>query len=373
MKFNEVKYQDARTKSYLGSPSIIRLKSGDLLATHDYFGPGAPLSENGTWHMTSVYRSSDEGVSWTNVTHISGMFWANLFYHQGALYLLGTWERFGSIVIRRSEDEGNTWTHSMDAKSGLLFVGGSYRESPSYHCAPVPICVSGSRIYRAFEDNTFYDWGRNISAFVISAPENADLLDASNWIMSNKLDYDLAWTPPDVGPLERATWLEGNTVEAPNGEVWNVLRFSSRPLLDKAVVTKVADGGQRLYFDGAPGVIDFPGGVTKFTIRRDSATGTYLTLSNTNVDPALMGQRSVLCLNASDDLVRWRHVETLLEDDSGLSPEESKRLVGFQYVDWQFDGDDIIYLSRTAYDGAHNFHDANRITFHKIEGYRGLL
>ena len=98
----------------------------------------------------------------------------------------------------------------------------------------------------------------------------------------------------------------------------------------------------------------------------------YLTLSNNNTDPAYPTQRNVLSLHASEDLRRWRHVATLLEDDSELSHEDSIRLTGFQYVDWQCDGDGIVYLVRTAYDGAHNFHDANRITFHQIEDFRSL-
>jgi hypothetical protein len=43
-------------------------------------------------------------------------------------------------------------------------------------------------------------------------------------------------------------------------------------------------------------------------------------------------------------------------------------------VDWQFDGRHIIFLSRTAFDddfgGAHNYHDANYLTFHRIRNFR---
>ena len=46
----------------------------------------------------------------------------------------------------------------------------------------------------------------------------------------------------------------------------------------------------------------------------------------------------------------------------------------WQYIDWQFEDDDIIYLSRTAFDdglgGAKNAHDANFLTFHRIVGFR---
>ena len=49
---------------------------------------------------------------------------------------------------------------------------------------------------------------------------------------------------------------------------------------------------------------------------------------------------------------------------------------GFQYVDWLFDGDDLIAVSRTAYDGslggARNFHDTNFLTFHRLTHFRDL-
>jgi hypothetical protein len=55
-------------------------------------------------------------------------------------------------------------------------------------------------------------------------------------------------------------------------------------------------------------------------------------------------------------------------------PEVKKH--GFQYVDWMFEGDDIIAACRTAYDdgvgGAHNNHDANFLTFHRWKNARDL-
>ena len=86
-----------------------------------------------------------------------------------------------------------------------------------------------------------------------------------------------------------------------------------------------------------------------------------------------MRQRNVASLIVSDDLWNWRIVKTLLRDESGLSPEDSIRLTGFQYTDWQFDGDDIIYAVRTAYRGALNFHDSNRIIYCVLKDFRSLL
>ena len=61
-----------------------------------------------------------------------------------------------------------------------------------------------------------------------------------------------------------------------------------------------------------------------------------------------------------------------MEDDSDLSPEESAAVTGFQYAGWQFAGANIPYVLRTAYDGAHNYHDSNRITFHRVKDFRNL-
>ena len=373
MKFNEIKYQDAATKTYLGSPSIIRLDNGDLLATHDYFGPCCPMNYENEEHLSSVYRSSDDGKTWINVTHIANAFWSNLFKHNGAIYLLGSSQQFGSIMIRQSEDNGNTWTHPKNEKTGFLFRGGVSQTPPNYHCAPVPMLKKDGRIYRAFEDCNPRVWGTGFLSAVISVDEDADLLDASNWTMSNELPYDPSWTPKEWGELPRPGWLEGNVIEAPNGEIWNILRFNSTPIVDKAAIVKVSDDGKSISFDPKTGFIQFPGGMTKFTIRHDPVTQLYLTLSNNNTDTAWASQRNVLSLHVSEDLIHWHHKKTLLEDDLDLSHEESIRQTGFQYVDWQFDGEDIIYIVRVAYDGAHNFHDANRITFHKLENFRAIV
>ncbi|MBV7336644.1 glycoside hydrolase [Chloroflexi bacterium TSY] len=370
MQLNQIKYQDAATKTYLGSPSFVRLPNGDLLATHDYFGPGCPRNHEHEEHLTSVYRSSDEGATWTNVTHIANGYWGTLFLHGDSVYHLGVSQQYGSIVIRRSDNNGNTWTHPTDEKSGLLFRGGPFREPPNYHCAPVPVFEKNGRLYRAFEDCDPCVWGSGFRVLVISVDANADLLDATNWTMSNKLAFDPKWTPQSWGKIPVLGWLEGNVVEAPNGELWDILRFNSKPMVDKAAIVKIHDNGKRATFDPIDGFIDFPGGMSKFTIRRDPRSGLYLTLSNNNTDAAYPNQRNVLSLYASPDLIRWTHKKTLIEDDLSHSYADSMRLTGFQYVDWHFDGDDILYLVRTAYEGSHNYHDSNRITFHKLEGFR---
>jgi hypothetical protein len=81
--------------------------------------------------------------------------------------------------------------------------------------------------------------------------------------------------------------------------------------------------------------------------------------------------RNTLVLMRSHDLRRWEPRSIVLHH-----PDTLKH--GFQYVDWYvdwlFDGDDLVAACRTAHDdaqgGAHRAHDANYLTFHRLERFR---
>ena len=363
---SEVRYQDPATETYLGSPSLVRL-DGDLLASHDYFGPGCPRNDEGEEYSTSIYRSRDDGRTWRNLAHIEGAFWSTLFVHRGSVYLLGTSAQYGSIVIRRSTDGGATWTQPADQQSGLLLHGGRYHDPPNYHSAPTPVLSHEGRLYRAFENSEPLDWPRGFRAMVISAEEDADLLRASSWRKSNEVPYDQNTDPPEFGGCG---WLEGNVVADADGDLCDIMRVQSDPVLNKAAILRVEDEGRTLSFDASTSFVDLPGGMSKFTIRRDPAGKRYWTLSNDMSFGPPRVHRNRLGLFSSADLGTWTMHERLLEDTLEKTAEDSAQKTGFQYVDWQFDGEDIIYLVRTAYDGAHNYHDSNRITFGRVERFR---
>ena len=76
--------------------------------------------------------------------------------------------------------------------------------------------------------------------------------------------------------------------------------------------------------------------------------------------------RNRLVLTASKNLTEWKIIKTLIKHDD-------PHYHAFQYVDFEFDDQDIIFVSRTAYDdnsgGADNAHNANNCTFHRIRNY----
>lgn len=346
---------------YIGSPSLVILPDGSYLASHDFFGPASGEHQRAT---SRVFRSTNRGRTWALASVIKGAFWSSLFVHRGQVFLMGPDRHHGRVLIRRSRDGGHTWSEPLDPRSGIL------RGEPEHHGAPVPVVEHRGRLWRAIEwRNPPNAWGVHYRAGVMSAPVDADLLDAANWTTSEFLPSDRSWNEGDMG-----AWLEGNVVVAPDGSLVNLLRVDTRSLPEKAAILRIGHEGRSLSFDPGTGFIDFPGGSKKFTVRPDPEGPGYWTLATvvprgwyTAGKPARI--RNTLALVASPDLRSWTVRCHLLHH-----ADHTRH--GFQYVDWQYDGRDIVAACRTAFDdglgGAHNAHDANYLTFHRIRRFRSL-
>ncbi len=350
-----IHHSPAASKIYLGSPGIVRLPNGGYLTKCDEFGPN---STEGSSAVTRVFRSQDQGKTWQPTAQLRDMYWATIFVHRDAVYLLGTTSEYGRAVIMRSTDNGTSWTTPKDAMSGLLLDG-------HYHCAPVPIIVHNGRLWRAMEEAP--DGTRKFRALMMSAPVESELLQASSWTCSNHLPADTAWLAGNF-----REWLEGNAVATPQGEVVDLLRVGG-PLGRLAALVHISADGKTATFDPATDFVDFPGGAKKFTVRYDKTSNLYWSLTNyvlpanRSTEPGRV--RNTLALIASPNLRDWEVKSIVLHH-----PDIEKH--GFQYVDWEFEGDDLIAACRTAFDdglgGAHNQHDSNFLTFHRVIGFRNL-
>lgn len=354
-----IDHSPAASGIYIGSPSLAVLGNGDYLASHDQFGPKSTENTSG---VTVIFRSGDKGRTWEHLTDIHGAYWSTLFEHKASVYLIGLEKQHGNAVIRRSSDGGRTWTTPRVKGSGVLPEG-------QYHCAPVPVCVHGGRIWRAIEEaGGGKKWGERYRAMMMSAPVDADLLDAGSWTFSNYLARDPQWLDGKFN-----AWLEGNALATPDGHVVDVLRVDAKESTERAAIVHISDDGKTASFDPAAGFVEFPGGAKKFTIRADPRGGIYWSLSSAIPVPvpgkSPASVRNTLVLISSPDLVHWTTRCILLHH-----PEVVKH--GFQYVDWQFDGEDLIAACRTAYDdgagGANSAHNANFLTFHRFAKFREL-
>jgi arylsulfatase len=351
-----VAHSPAKSKRYIGSPSLAILPNGEYVASHDFFMAG----DKGD--TTVVYASADRGQSWRPRAEIKGQWWSTLFVHGGDLYLMGTSRARGNCVIRRSADGGKSWTEPTDADHGLLLADGLY------HCAPVPVLVHAGRLWRGMEDGRGPNgWHRKFHAFMMSAPLDADLLKASSWTCSNRLAHDSTWLNGKFGG-----WLEGNAVATPAGEVVDVLRVQQPGYPERAAIMRVSADGRAATFDPAKDFIPLPGGGKKFTIRFDPVSKQYWSLTNyvpkehQGTNAAM--RRNTLALVRSADLRKWTVARVVVQ-------HPDIKTHGYQYADWQFDGGDIVALVRTASDEpdgtpAHNAHDANYLTFHRVADFR---
>lgn len=344
---------------YIGSPGLCILPDGTYVASHDEFGPKSSEFRSA---RTRIFVSKNKGEDWIQVSEIDGQFWSNLFVHKGHLYIMGTNKHHGNIIVRKSTDQGRTWTVPSDKANGLLLEG-------EYHTAPMPVTIHNGRIWRALEYATAptTQWGKRYSAMMISASVDADLLNADNWQKTNFLRYDSTYLNGNFG-----AWLEGNAVVDPKGDMLDILRVAVPAGMEEyAALVKINKEGTIASFEPENGFIKLPGACKKFTIRYDDQSKRYWMLSNTVSDAYKTHNagsvRNTLSLCSSKDLLNWDIHQTLL-----YHPDVKNH--GFQYVEWLFEGEDIVFLSRTAYDdetgGARNNHDANYLTFHRIKNFR---
>lgn len=331
---------------YLCSPSIIRLPDGSLLASMDVYAAGAPQN------LTLIYVSRDDGRTWSHLTELFPCFWGKMFLCGGALYMIGCSTEYGDLLIGRSDDGGANWTVPT-----VLLRGACHCKEVGWHRAPMPVLIKDGRVmtdvqYGAWSEKVFCD-------AVVSAPVDSDLLDASNWVCTELWD-----ARKHIAPLPERIWggIEGNVIAAPHGGVVDFLRFADRTAL--ILRYDPHDPEASLTFDE---VIDFPATASKWDVVYDEVSGKYVAIVSWALDEPVT-KRNLLSLICSDDLRRWKLCRHLI-DHRDADP----KLVGFQYVDFFIEGEDILYLSRTAVNGAHSFHDSNYTTFHKIENFRALL
>ena len=350
-----IDYSPAASGLYLGSPSLAVLPDGQYVASHDFFGP---KSNEHVSARSAVFRSADRGATWRRVAEIQGAFWSKLFVHRGGLYFLGTDRHHGNTIIRRSTDGGATWTSPVDRQHGLLRDGGEY------HCAPMPIIEHQGRLWRAMEwRHPPIAWGINYRAGMLSIPVDANLLDGDQWTFAEFLPSYRAWNGGDMG-----AWLEGNAVVTPAGDLVDFLRVQTKSPDEKAALVRVSADGRALTFDPEKDFVPFAGGAKKFTIHFDPASKLYWSVASIVAERHRAdnpgGIRNTLALVCSPDLRAWTTRTVLL-----YHPEVKKH--GFQYVDWQFDGEDLVAVCRTAWN-AINYHDAKFITFHRVKNFRAL-
>ena len=335
----------------LCSPSLVKLGENTYLASMDVYAAGAPQN------LGLIFRSDDGGNTWRQVCELFPCFWGKLFVHRGVLYMLAVTTEYGNLVIGCSFDEGNTWSAPV-----TLLTGAGKNSHRGVHKSPMPVIEHTGRLYTAVEYGSWMTGGHRMG--LLSVDADADLMRAENWRCTGFLPYDPSW--PGAEKNSPRGSVEGNAVVSPEGELLNILRYntSQTPAKGKALVlvADLDDPEAPLRFKK---FIDFNGANSKFEVQRDEVTGAYWAIVNEVWSDNAPTARNVLSLAYSRDMEHFTIVKRLID-----CSEYDMDFVGFQYPSFVIDGEDICFLSRTAFGGAANFHDTNQITFHRIEGFR---
>ena len=193
---------------------------------------------------------------------------------------------------------------------------------------------------------------------VMSCDEDADLLNPENWHFTPPRKFD-HFVPELAGIAKTTQTIEGALTVSPEGKLLNNMRFMPGKVLVYEVNTEDPDAPLTFH-----SIMDLPTTTSKFMIKQDPVTGQYYSIICRLREGA---GRNLLSLVKSEDLKHWDVVCDLL-DYSHCDPAQ----VGFQYVDFEMEGADMLWLCRTALNNAHNFHDSNYSTFHRIENFRDL-
>ena len=345
----------------------------EILEDGSYLALCTNITQN---RSTDIYRSTDGGESWE---HWSGsatpMNFTRLFQHRGALYIMGTSLSTYDLIICKSTDKGKTWSAPT-----TIF------NDNDYHQAPTSIVEHEGRLWRAMEYTRSTE-RQNFTPFAISANADGDLLDAKNWsktTVPTPERVNTPWNTPMGITIKEVE--EGNVVVGPNGELYNLLRANSTTTSSVACLARIlppAKEGEPYRFEMTDNdFITMPGGGKKFTIRFDEKTQRYWTLTNPATQAGythsgiyangitfdLMRNRVALCY--STDLKHWTECATPIIYD------EDPFFHGFQYLDWQFEGDDIVAVIRAAHPEERGLperqHDANLMLFYRIKDFRAI-
>ncbi|MPN00487.1 hypothetical protein SDC9_147682 [bioreactor metagenome] len=289
-------------------------------------------------NLTLLMQSVDNGETFEYLNDIFPLFWGRLFYQNNVLYLLGTSTEYGDLMIGKSEDEGVTWSDPTVLDRGSCSFNGM-----GFHRAPTVIIKKDGKVITSVE----YGCGKlRYTNALLFASENADLTDKNSWTMSPFWFHDKDENAHVA--VERGGF-EGNCVIAPDGTLINFLRHTEgKALLIQADMDHLEQGFE--FYD----LIDFPMGHTKFEIQQRG--NTYYAVGNQAPG------RKILSLFTSKDLIHWEFDRDIVNYE-----EMDKEKIGYQYPAFVFDGDDMLLLSRTAFNGAHSFHDSNYQTFYRIK------
>ncbi len=358
---------------YIADPAIERLPNGDYVMAHSLFGGGT----DGDSPVSKLFRSTDNGKTWTLMKQLNGFQRGSFFVHDNVLYLIGSYTPNGdgsfSVAILKSTDNGETWSTPTDANSGILISGNTgTTKTPQLYNNRIWISLGTDR--------------------ALSAPLSSDLMKAASWTRSAptaaKTEAAIAKWPAPVSLYFGGTagvWSEAQIVASPEHgvSVMPKIQFNSPDAVPHIALFHISADGKTMTFDPAKDFAPLTGTQKKFGAAYDPVSGRYYALTNTVlaadkdvIDPNSQRVKHELIRNtatliSSGDLYHW-DVEKIF-----IHARDAEH-TAWQYFTFIIDGDDLAIASRTAFKTADDQytpprgHDSNLLTFHRLENFRTI-
>ncbi len=399
---------------YLGTPGIIKLQSGRLIATVDFFGPGVkdlpgikgqlPNSENIV--KAKIFTSDDDGKTWTHRLDYP-FYHARPFAAGSAIYILG---HCGDLMILKSEDEGETWSEPVKLTEG-----------ETWHASTMNVLYANDCVYlvmeKRFERGLRKCWRvGDMAPILMRGKINDDLTQVENWTFASSLVFEDVVTPADMeffgvpffqSKADTATWpapgrgmspigwLETNVVQFtdPNHiwtdstghtfHLWMRAHTGGVGYANLAKVVEQSDGSMVTQLETVPSgkkmlYVPFPGGQMKFFVLYDEKSKLFWMVGTQATDsmirPGMMpadrynlpnNERRRLVLHFSKNMVDWCF--------AGLVAVGPVEQASRHYASMTIDDNDLLILSRSGDENALNPHNGNLITLHRVNNFRELV
>ncbi|MDR0351919.1 MAG: immunoglobulin domain-containing protein [Opitutaceae bacterium] len=369
-----VKMKRSGKEIYVADPAIAKLPNGDYVMTHSLFGGDTTAD---TSPVSKIFRSTDNGETWTLMKEVTGLRRASLFVHNNALYLIGSYslnkDGTFNVGILKSTDNGATWTTPADANNGLLRSGETgTTKTPMIHNNRVWLSLGTDRAY--------------------SASISSDLMKESSWTRSTpaaqKTEAAIAkWPAPVALHFGGAggTWTEAQIVASPEHGVTIMpkIQFTSPNAVPHTALFHINAADGTMTFAPEQDFVPLAGAQKKFGATYDFVSQKYYALTNTvlHADKSVIDPnsqqvkheliRNTATLASSKDLIHW-DIEKIF-----IHARDADH-TGWQYFTFIIDGDDLAIASRTAFKTATDSyspprgHDSNLLTFHRLENFRTL-
>jgi len=394
------------TNMPLYSPSIMRLKTGRLIASYTE----ARKKENTDKDFQVIVTSDDGGKTWTKRAE-SPATQGRIFEAGGKLYYLATG---AGMPICQSTDDGVTWTEPV-----LLTD-----KSKTWQQTAANVWYANGNVYLVMELRVkkIDAWGAGEKAPVLMrAKITDDLTQGKSWSYASELDFaDLIPgyrendpqinyfgipfypqtypTRSQISPgrsFSPMGWAEASVVQIldpdnywydPSGHTFHIFLRALTGMTNYGALCKVVenkDGTMTTSLETVPSgkkilFLPLPGGQMRFHVVYDEQTKLYWLLSSQTTDSMTraeklsperhdlaFGERNRLVLHFSKNMVDWCFAGVVA---IGASPKQSRH-----YASMAIDGNDLVILSRSGDEEAHSAHETNMITFHRVKNFRNLI